>query len=304
MNADIFGPECKGQTAAAIGGFDGVHRGHQLILDSAIRYAAEHELETAAVFFDPLPAQFFGRIGCNERILLPEEQREKILSQGIDRVITLPFTPELAEMTAEDFLTAMQARLHCRRLFMGGDFTIGRGRSGNADFFVQHGADFGFTAEVLPKEEFEGEVISSSRIRAALYRGELREADRMLGYPFFFSGKIIHGKARGRKIGFPTLNIPYPAEKVRLPNGVYAVYVRVEGEKYAAVTNVGVRPTFSDEARGVTVESFLLNAEGDFYGKEIRVEFIERLRGEVRFETAEALHDQIQKDIQKALQIL
>ena len=302
--AELFGPETAGETAAAIGAFDGVHRGHRLILSRARAYAEENGLESAAVLFDPLPSQYFGRLGMNERILLPEEQTAMIRDQGIQRVITLPFTAEIADMPAEEFLTMMQSRLHCRRLFMGDDFNIGRDRKGTAAFLAREGAAYGFSAEILPKEAFEGEAISSSRIRAALYAGELHEAAEMLGYPFFFSGKIIHGEARGRKLGFPTLNIPYPEEKVRVPNGVYAVYVTVDGKRYASVTNIGVRPTFDDEARGLTVESFLLNAEGNFYGKAIKLELVEKLRDEIRFDSADALKAQISRDIDRALAIL
>ena len=223
---------------------------------------------------------------------------------GITRTVILPFTAEIADLPAETFLEQMQSVLHCRKLFMGEDFSIGKGRSGNPAVIPRLGEKLNYSTEVIPKDIMDGEVISSTRIRTLLNSGRLEEANRMLGYPFFFSGETIHGAARGRKLGFPTLNVSIPAGKTRLPNGVYAVNVLIDGEKYASVTNIGVRPTFGTDDRGVIVESFLLNAAGDFYGKTIRLEFISMLREEIRFPSADALKDQINRDIRKAEKIL
>lgn len=300
----LFGEVQSTQTAAAIGAFDGVHLGHTLILNRTVEYARTHGIGSAAVLFDPLPSQFFGRIGYDERILLQDEQISKIRAVGIDTVTVLPFTRELAETAPEEFLTAMLSSLHCKELFMGPDFSIGKNRSGSPEALAVLGNRFGFETEVVPKAEMDGEQISSTRIRSLLKQGLVTQANRMLGYPFFFTGKIIHGEARGRKLGFPTLNVRIPPEKVKLPNGVYAVLNTVEGKKYASVTNIGVRPTFGMDDRGIVVESYLLHAAGNFYGESNKLEFIEMLRPERRFDSADSLKAQISQDILQAEKIL
>lgn len=300
----LFGEPLNSQSAAAIGAFDGLHRGHCHILGSTVRYARENGLRSAAILFDPLPAQFFGRLGADERLLLREEQDQRLYELGIDRAIVLPFTDQLMNLSPEEFLSAMTERLHTVRLFMGTDFSLGKNREGNAEVLTSLGEKLGFTTEVIGKDVLDGDVISSTRIRALLHEGKVSAADRLLGYSFFFSGPIIHGNARGRKLGFPTLNVKIPQGKLILPNGVYAVHAVIDGVRYAAVTNVGVRPTFGLERKGIVVESFLLDAGGDFYGETAKLEFVEMLREEKRFDSADALKEQITKDIVRAEQIL
>ena len=300
----LLEPECERYSSVAIGAFDGIHLGHQHILRDTAAYARREDLDSVAILFDPLPSQFFGRLGMDQRILLPDEQKEKLENLGITRTIILPFTREIADLAARSFLEQMQSVLHCRKLFMGEDFSIGKDRTGNSGVIAQFGKKLNYTAEIIPKDVMDGEVISSTRIRTLLNKGRVDQANRLLGYPFFFSGEIIHGAARGRKLGFPTLNVSIPAAKTRLPNGVYAVNVLVDGEKYTSVTNIGVRPTFGSDERGVLAESFLLNAAGDFYGKTIRLEFIKMLREEIRFPSADALKEQISRDIRSAEEIL
>lgn len=301
---DLFGGESLPASAAAIGAFDGLHLGHRHILSGTADYAASKGIASAAILFDPLPSQFFGRLDSTQRLLLPYEQQEMIASFGITRTFILPFTQALADLSAEEFLRELQRKLHCEKLFMGEDFSIGKGRSGDPSVITKLGEALGFTTEVIPKDVMDGEVISSTRIRALLESGKTEQANRLLGYPFFFSSEIIHGAARGRRIGFPTLNTRIPAEKIKLPNGVYAVYVTVDGKKYPSVTNIGVRPTFGLEDQGIFVESHLLDAGGDFYGKSAKLEFIKMLRAEIRFNSAEELHEQISRDIQSARRIL
>ena len=300
----LFGEPLTGQSAAAIGAFDGLHRGHCHILGNTVRYARENELSAVAILFDPLPAQFFGRLGADERLLLREEQEQRLYELGIDRVIFLPFTDRLMNLSPEEFLTSMTERLHTVRLFMGTDFSLGKNREGNAEVLTALGEKLGFTTEVIGKDALDGDIISSTRIRTLLHEGKIAAADRLLGYPFFFSGSIIHGEARGRKLGFPTVNVKFPQGKLALPNGVYAVNAFIDGIKHPAVTNVGVRPTFGLENLGVVVESFLLNTTGDFYGENAKLEFIEMLRKEKRFDSAEALKEQINRDIIRAKEIL
>ena len=301
---NLFQPEIPGHSAIAIGAFDGLHLGHRHIIGDTVAYARSKGISSAAILFDPLPSIFFGRLGPNERILLRDEQETKLREMGVDRVIFLPFSQQIADLTCYEFLDAMQAVLHCERLVMGEDFSLGKGRSGSASVLTGLGSAYGFSTEIISKDVMDGDVISSTRIRLLLHQGKLPEANRLLGYPFFFSSKIIHGYARGRKLGFPTLNVKIPAEKLKLPNGVYAVYNYIDGIKYASVTNIGVRPTFGLDGEGVFVESHLLNVSGNFYGESSRLEFIEILREEKRFSSADELKAQISKDILQAQQLL
>lgn len=307
MNEEIctfLGSELTTHTAVSIGAFDGLHLGHQHILKSTVSYAKTHSLTPTAILFDPLPSQFFGRLGQNERILLRSEQELLLHEIGVERVIFLPFSESIARLSPDEFLTAMQNTLHCERLFMGEDFSLGKGRSGTADVLAVLGQQYGFSTEIIKKDRMDGDVISSTRIRSLLHDGRIQEATRLLGYHFFFSGEIIHGAARGRKLGFPTLNVKIPEGKLTLPNGVYAVYNEIDGVKYPSVTNIGVRPTFGLDNMGIFVESFLLDATGNFYGENSRLEFVEMLRPEIRFSSADQLKEQIHKDIERAKQVL
>lgn len=301
---NLFGPELPNHSAAAIGAFDGLHLGHQHIINNTVTFAKKNGITSAAILFDPLPSIFFGRLGKNERILLRFEQEIRLREMGIDRVIILPFSHQIADLTPEAFLSAMQSSLHCERLVMGEDFSLGKGRTGSAAVLANLGSTYGFSTDIITKDVMDGDIISSTRIRSLLHQGNLPQANRLLGYPFFFSSDIIHGDARGRKLGFPTLNVKIPEEKLKLPNGVYAVYNYIDGVKYASVTNIGVRPTFGLDDKGTFVESYLLNASGNFYGETARLEFVEMLREEKRFSSAEELKNQINKDIERARQIL
>ena len=301
---NLFGPELPNHSAAAIGAFDGLHLGHQHIINNTVTFAKKNGITSAAILFDPLPSIFFGRLGPNERILLHNEQETKLRELGVDRVIFLPFSRQIADLTPEAFLSAMQSSLHCERLVMGEDFSLGKGRTGSAAVLANLGSTYGFSTDIITKDVMDGDIISSTRIRSLLHQGNLPQANRLLGYPFFFSSDIIHGDARGRKLGFPTLNVRIPEEKLKLPNGVYAVYNYIDGVKYASVTNIGVRPTFGLDDKGTFVESYLLNASGNFYGETARLEFVEMLREEKRFSSAEELKNQINKDIERARQIL
>ena len=302
--SELFGTDIGDHTAAAIGAFDGIHLGHRHILRSTVAYAEEHHLIPTAILFDPLPSQFFGKIGKDQRILLREEQDALLTGLGIRKIIVLPFSDSIADLSPEEFLEAMQSRIHCDKLFMGEDFSIGKGRVGTPEYLTALGSAFGFETEIIQKDSLDGDVISSTRIRNLLNSGSVREANRLLGYPFFFSSSVIHGAARGRRLGFPTLNVQIPPQKLKLPNGVYAVYAIIDGKKYASVTNIGVRPTFGLDDQGIVVESYLLNTGGDFYGKTAKLEFIEMLRKEIRFSGGDELRQQINRDIQQALHIL
>ncbi len=301
--ADLFGNDSNTPSAVAVGAFDGVHRGHQLLLRTAVKYAKEHGCVPAAVTFDPLPLEFLTKQSTDQRILLPDEQLAMIKAQGIERVVVLPFNDALMNTTPEEFVSVMAEKLRPRCLFMGTDFTLGRGRSGTPEVLAELGKRYGFDVEVLDKFECDGDVVSATRIRGLLREGKVEEAERLLGYPYFFSGVVEHGEARGRTLGFPTLNIRIPEEKIHLPHGVYAAYSTVDGVRYPAVADVGIRPTFGDLTSAIA-EVHLLHTDGDFYDKTVKTEFIAHLRAEQRFDSIDALVAQIRKDAGDAEKVL
>ncbi len=301
--ADYFKNDFGTPSAVAVGAFDGVHRGHRLLFKTAVGYAREHGCEPVTVTFDPLPMEFLSKQTADRRILLPDEQVAMIKAQGIERVIVLPFDDSLMNTTPEEFVSAMAAGLKPRCLFMGTDFTLGCGRSGTPAVLSELGQKYDFDVEVLDKFECDGDVVSATRIRNLLHEGNAEAAARLLGYPFFFSGIVEHGEARGRTLGFPTLNIRIPAEKIHLPNGVYAAYSTIDGKRYPAVADIGVRPTFGDQLSPIA-EVHLLNMDGDFYGKLVKTEFVAHLRNEVRFDSVETLVAQIRTDAEKAKALL
>lgn len=287
-------------TAAAIGAFDGVHMGHRQLLAAV----TGSDCAPAVITFDPLPSVFFGRLPENRQILTTEERLDRLSTAGIGSVILLPFNEALASMSAEEFISRLCAAVSLKKLVMGCDFTIGRGRKGNPERLRALGKEHGYEVEVIPDVEADGEEVSSTRIRALLTAGEVARANRLLGYEFGFGGKVMHGFGRGRELGYPTLNLAYPDGKTLLPRGVYATQVGIGGERYPAVTNIGICPTFESTDEHLTVESHLLAEVSDLYGKEARLSFVQRLRDEVCFPDPAALAAQIRRDIEQAKNIL
>lgn len=291
-------------TWLTVGTFDGVHLGHQEIVR---RLAAEaHQLESPAVVltFFPHPAVVLGKRSDPFYITTPEERAVLLGECGADIVITLPFDRQLAATTAHDFIARLDYHLGMRYLVIGQDFALGKGREGNAKRLAELGNEFGYTLEVFPPIEMEGEIVSSSRIRAALADGDVDLVTRLLGRPFAVTGQVVPGDGRGKTIGIPTANLNLWAERAIPRAGVYVSQATINGQTWGAVTNVGVRPTFESEPVPPRVETHLLDFKGDLYGKELRLNFLKRLRDEQRFPHIQALVAQIQTDIQTARMVL
>ena len=286
-----------------IGVFDGVHRGHQQIIQRLT--AGAHETETPAVVlkFDPHPAKIFGR-GEIKLLTLPDERAELLASMGVDIVITHHFDQKLAGTTAFDFMKLVKDHLDVSHLVLGYDSTVGKNREGNAARLKEIGAELDYTVEVVSALSDESGVISSTEIRKLIATGNVREAARLMGRPYSMHGPVVGGDKRGRTIDVPTANIQYLPDKLIPANGIYACWAYLHGRKYCAATNIGINPTFTPDKQIPNVEAHLLDFRREIYGEDVRLEFVARLRDELRFNSVDALLEQIWKDIEDTRRIL
>lgn len=286
-----------------IGVFDGVHRGHQEIIRQLTAGAHESGAPAVLLTFSPHPAKVLaGReIPC---LTTPEERAEILFSLGVDAIITMQFTRQLAERSAEDFMAELKTRLGLRKLLIGYDFALGRGRAGNFQRLSQIGRELDYDVQAVEAVRLSEEVISSTLIRQTIADGAVALAAVKLGRYYSAQGPVIPGDGRGRAIGIHTANVELPAEKALPANGVYATWAWVEGQKHPSVTNVGLRPTFTGGEALPRVEAHLLDYSGDLYGKTLKLEFVERLRGEQKFPSVDALVAQIRADSEQARRIL
>jgi riboflavin kinase / FMN adenylyltransferase len=286
-----------------VGVFDGVHRGHQQIIRKLSAGAHSNDAPAVVLTFDPHPASVLG--GREIRCLTLSDERADLLAQlGVDVVITERFTRELSQVTAYEFMSRLKRQLGLKQMLIGYDFALGRGREGNATRLAEIGAELGYSVEVLPALSDESGVISSTEIRKLIEIGNVAEAARLLGHPYSLHGPVIHGDGRGRTINVPTANIAYAREKMIPAKGIYACRAYLHGEKHLAAINIGTNPTFTPDKEIPNVEAHLLDFRGEIYGEDVRLEFVVRLRDELKFESVETLLEQIWKDIEDTKRIL
>lgn len=295
-----------GPAALTLGIFDGVHAGHRRIAARTAELATEQGLAALAVTFWPHPVSVLRPEEAPPLLSSLDERLALLARLGVlDGVVVQPFTPELAALTPEAYLDRLQRWCEPRVLVEGPDFALGRDRAGTLAYLRAAGGRRGFTVESVAVVE-DGERVSSSRIRALLRDGCVEDVVPLLGRPYALVGEVVEGDRRGRLLGFPTANLRVSASKALPANGVYAVRVRLPGERDAthpAVANLGVRPTFGGEPRRL-LEVHLLNVAMDLYGLELGVEWIARLREERRFDGIDALKAQIALDAQRAAELL
>lgn len=287
-----------------IGVFDGVHRGHQEIIRNLT--AGAHAVDAPAVVltFWPHPAVTLGKRTDLKCLTTPEERAELLGDLGVDYVITQTFTPELSQFSARDFMRLVSRHLGLSSLWVGYDFALGRNRDGTVERLTEIGKELGYTTQAIGPVTNSGEVLSSSLIRQHISSGEVARAAESLGRFYALSGPVVHGDGRGRKINIPTANIDYPMEKVIPAYGVYACRARVGGEVHPAATNIGINPTFTPDKQTPNVEAHILDVDCELYGEELRLEFVERQRDELKFSSVEALLEQIHNDIARTREIL
>jgi riboflavin kinase/FMN adenylyltransferase len=287
-----------------IGVFDGVHRGHQEILSKLTAGAHENDAPAVVLTFWPHPGVVLGKRAHLKSLSTPDERAELLGLSGVDVVITQPFTPEFAELSALDFMRLVSERLGLCSLWIGYDFALGHNRTGNFDRLTEIGHELGYSVQAIDAVRNGENVLSSSLIRQRVRDGEVACAAESLGRFYALSGPVVHGDGRGRKINIPTANIDYPKEKVIPVHGVYACWAWVGDERHPAATNIGINPTFTPDKETPNVEAYLLDFDRELYGQKLKLEFVERLRDELKFDGVEALLKQIHADIEETREIL
>ena len=290
-------------TWLTIGVFDGVHRGHREIIRKLTAEAHADHASAVVLTFDPHPATVLTaqEIKC---LTTPEERAELLGSLGVDIVITQCFTRDLSTATALEYMSRIKQTLDLKHLLIGYDFALGKGREGNVNRLTEIGRELDYSVEVINALSDESGVISSTEIRKLVGTGNVIEAGKLLGYNYTLSGEVIRGARRGRTINFPTANIDYPKQKVTPPNGIYAGWVHLGNEKFMAATNIGFNPTFTPERQTPSLEAYLLDFERDIYGQEVKLEFVFRIRDELKFYSVEALIGKIHEDVEKTRELL
>lgn len=302
VEQELAGIAPQRETLLSIGVFDGVHAGHRYLLERLRLQAAEKSLLSAVVTFKPHPQSVLHPHSQIPWLSDVEDRAKSLQELGIDLVAVLTFTLEVARLSAREFMSFVKKYLRMRGIMVGPDFALGRGREGSIDLLRALGLELEFSVETIPPYTIDGEVVSSTLIRRALAEGDTRRAHRLMGRHFSIRGRVITSDKRGRVLGFPTANLEIKPEQAVPGNGIYATITRIDGEQFASATSIGTRPTFGGGNK--TVETYLLNYEGDLYGREMRVEFVERLRDEQRFLSPDALKAQIEKDVREVQAIL
>ncbi|NIO17737.1 MAG: bifunctional riboflavin kinase/FAD synthetase [Deltaproteobacteria bacterium] len=284
-----------------IGIFDGVHLGHQKILKSLKKMAGRHG-KTALLTFHPHPVKFFNPGGRFYELSTVDRKIDLVSPFGIDFFVLFPFGEGVADMPPEVFTRKILVGMfRVKGVVVGYDFFFGKGRIGDTKLLKKMGKEFGFDVEVIEPVRFMGSIVSSTRIRELILSGKVREAALFLGRNYRICGTVVRGAGRGRTLGFPTANIDFQSEIIPLP-GVYAVVVHMGGEKFRGLTNIGFNPTFGEKT--LRVEVHMLDFSGDIYGREISLHFIDRIRDERKFASANDLIGQMKRDVKKGRKIL
>lgn len=286
-----------------IGNFDGVHLGHQEIFRRVAERARDRGGVSVVFTFEPHPVRVIRPGGGPPLITLYEQKVELVARFGIDVLICAEFTPEFARTTAREFVASLLVeRIGMKEIIVGYDWTFGRNREGDVNLLIRLGAQLGFQVCVMGPYSVNGTPVSSTRVRQLVEQGDVKGARRLLGRPYQVKGRVIRGRDRGgRLLGFPTANLRL-VDELWPSKGVYAVTVEHAGRTHKGVANIGHNPTFGESE--LSVETHLLDFSGDVYGKEIRLNFIERLRDEKRFAGPQELAAQIAADIERARAIL
>ena len=288
-------------TAVALGDFDGLHIAHTAIIKNGIEYARQNGLKSGVLLFNENTKSVLE--GADIKLITPNGEKIRLIDEmGADFVYIVNFDREFMKKTPEEFIEFLVNDLKIKAVFAGFDYKFGKNASGDALTLKKLGEDNGFFVEILPEMKIDTKTLSSRHIRQLIEDGNVSEASKYLGRDFSVSGIVEKGFQNGRKLGFPTANVSYDDTMLLPKNGVYAGYTFVDGKKYKSVINIGNNPTFG--AKKVTIESHIIDFEGDIYGECIRVSFKERLRGDIKFNGIDELKERIEQDTKTAKSIL
>ena len=286
----------------AIGVFDGVHLGHRALIAELARGAHAQQANAVAATFDPLPIQALAP-GAPASALSDVRDRVRLLrAAGADAVAVFRFDPEFARLSADAFIDRLRGACDLRRIVVGPDFHFGHRAEGDVEKLRARGARDGFTVEVMPPVEVDGAIVSSTRIRNLLLAGAVEAAGRLLGRAYAVRGRVVHGARRGRALGFPTINLALPRERLLPRDGIYAMRVEMGEGRFKAAASLGIRPTFGGGER--VLEAYLLDFHGDVYGEEVDASFVKRLRDEIAFASPAELSSQIARDVEETRRAL
>ncbi|MFO8010446.1 MAG: bifunctional riboflavin kinase/FAD synthetase [Dehalococcoidia bacterium] len=293
---ELNATKLKGETALTIGVFDGIHPGHQHLINTLKAKADEVGLFSGVVTFGWHPKALLDPKTELPYLTSLEERIRLIKNLGIDHVVVLSFTSELADLSAEEFVQLLSQHLNMRALVIGPDFALGRGREGAIDVLRELGEKYDFSVDVVSPLKVGDKMVSSTAIREALARGEIRNVTQLLGRRFKLTGKVVHGDHRGGKLlGFPTTNLSVMRNQALPADGTYITLAHVGDKTYRAVTNIGMRPTFGPGER--TIETHILDFDNNLYDQELSIELVKRIRGEMKFGSLDELKAQISSDV-------
>ena len=292
----------KKETVYTIGVFDGIHLGHQSLLTFLRDKARQNGWLSGVITFKSHPESVLGSTNQLPWLDDIDNRIKRIKNLGIDIIVALSFTPELRQLSADEFVRLLKEHVKLRGLLIGPDFALGKNRQGSAEQLRLLGQRLDFSVEVVPPLVIDGDVVSSSLIRQVLAGGDIAKATKLLGRYFSIGGLVVTGDQRGRELGFPTANLQVKSDQASPSDGVYVTLAYTDSKPLPSVTNIGVRPTFGGGQR--LIETYLIDHRAQLPGKKLRIEFVEKLRDEQRFISAEELKAQIARDVAQAKQIL
>lgn len=281
-------------TVVTIGNFDGVHKGHQVLIEKTATYAKARGIKSAVFTFLNHPINYF--VPEKVKNIFDEKEKERLIEGfGIDYLIDIPFDKAMTQISAEQFIVKiLKDKIHAKKIVVGHDFTFARNKEGTVDVLREMGHEYGIEVEIVQPIKINGIRVSSTFIRELISEGRVDEIPQYLGTPYVIEGEIIHGKANGRKMGYPTANISLKDQIINPKNGIYASRVIIDGKKYFGATNVGMNPTVN--GKYLSIETNILDFDEDIYGKRVRIEFLEKIRDEKKFESLDELRKQLDLD--------
>ena len=293
----------RGDTALTVGVFDGVHRGHTHLIARLVDEAASKGLMAGVVTFREHPAAVLSPSFQAQYLTSFQDRLDLLNKTKIDVAVPITFDRALSRLTAEEFISLLQEHLRMVSLVVGPDFAMGRNREGAIERLAELGGEMGFTITVVDGlQDARGETVRSTTIRAALLEGEVERVEELLGRRFTLDGDVVSGEGRGGKLGFPTANVAPPQGMVAPGDGIYAAFAHLDDRRMMAAISIGTKPTFGGQDRAI--EAFILDFDGNLYGKKLRLEFVRRLRDQVKYDTVEGLLEQVDRDVAETKRIL